>query len=249
MSESPPAIRLTEVSVCYRLPRERVSGIKEFAIRWAQGRIEYVDLWALSGVSLEVRPGEILGIVGRNGAGKSTLLKTIARVLHPTSGRVVVCGRVAALLDLGAGFHAELTGRENVYLYGTLLGHTRSEIDAVFDEVIAFAEMQEFIDVPLRSYSTGMVARLGFAVATCRFAEVLLVDEVLAVGDAAFQEKCLARMDAYRSQGAAMAFVSHSSSTVEKVCDRALWLDHGRTRALAPAARVVADYLAAQHAG
>jgi ABC-2 type transport system ATP-binding protein/lipopolysaccharide transport system ATP-binding protein len=245
VSEPPPAIRLTDVSVCYRLPRERVSGIKEFAIRWAQGRIEYVDLWALSGVSLEVRPGEILGIVGRNGAGKSTLLKTVARVLHPTSGRVVVCGRVAALLDLAAGFHAELTGRENVYLYGTLLGHTRAEVDAVFDEVIAFAEMQEFIDVPLRSYSTGMVARLGFAVATCRFAEVLLVDEVLAVGDARFQEKCLARMDAYRAQGAAMAFVSHSADTVRRVCHRAAWLDRGRLASVGPVDQVLDAY---QHA-
>ena len=245
MSDPQPAIRLSEVSVCYRLPRERVSGIKEFAIRWAQGRIEYVDLWALSGVSLEVRPGEILGIVGRNGAGKSTLLKTIARVLHPTSGRVVVCGRVAALLDLAAGFHAELTGRENVYLYGTLLGHTRLEIDAVFDEVVAFSELESFIDVPLRSYSTGMVARLGFAVATCRFAEVLLVDEVLAVGDAAFQEKCLARMDAYRAQGAAMAFVSHSADTVRRVCHRAAWLDHGRLASVGPVDQVLDAY---QHA-
>ncbi len=245
VSEPPAAIRLSEVSICYRLPRERVSGIKEFAIRWAQGRIEYVDLWALSGVNLEVRPGEILGIVGRNGAGKSTLLKTIARVLHPTSGRVVVCGHVAALLDLAAGFHAELTGRENVYLYGTLLGHTRSEIDAVFDEVIAFAEMEDFIDVPLRSYSTGMVARLGFAVATCRFAEVLLVDEVLAVGDARFQEKCLARMDAYRAQGAAMAFVSHSADTVRQVCHRAAWLDHGRLASVGPVDQVLDAY---QHA-
>lgn len=245
MSELPAAIQLTDVSVCYRLPRERVSGFKEFAIRWAQGRIEYIDLWALSGVSLEVRPGEILGIVGRNGAGKSTLLKTIARVLHPTSGRVVVCGRMAALLDLAAGFHAELTGRENVYLFGTLLGHTRSEIDAVFDEVVAFAEMEAFIDVPLRSYSTGMVARLGFAVATCRFAEVLLVDEVLAVGDAGFQEKCLARMDAYRAQGAAMAFVSHSAGTVRQVCHRAAWLEHGRLAAVGAVDEVLDAY---QHA-
>jgi ABC-2 type transport system ATP-binding protein/lipopolysaccharide transport system ATP-binding protein len=233
---------LTDVSVCYRLPRERVSSLKEFAIRWAQGRIEYVDLWALSGVSLELRPGEILGIVGRNGAGKTTLLKTIARVLHPTSGRVVVCGRMAALLDLSAGFHAELTGRENIYLYGTLLGHTRSEINAVFDDVVAFAEMEAFIDVPLRSYSTGMVARLGFAVATCRFAEVLLVDEVLAVGDARFQEKCLRRMEDYRALGAAMAFVSHSADSVRQVCHRAAWLENGRLAAVGSVDEVLGAY-------
>lgn len=245
MSEPHPSIRLIDVSVRYRLPRERISGIKEFAIRWAQGRIEYVDLWALSGVSLEVEPGEILGIIGRNGAGKTTLLKTIARVLHPTAGRVVVYGRVAALLDLAAGFHAELTGRENVYLYGTLLGHTRAAIDAVFDDIIAFAEMESFIDVPLRTYSTGMVARLGFAVATCRFAEVLLVDEVLAVGDARFQEKCLARMDAYCAQGAAMAFVSHSADTVRQLCHRAAWIEHGRLAAVGSVDEVLGAY---QHA-
>jgi ABC-type polysaccharide/polyol phosphate transport system ATPase subunit len=240
----PAAIELRGVSVRYRLPRERVASLKEFAIRWAQGRVEYVDLWALTGVSLEVRPGEILGVIGRNGAGKSTLLKTMARVLHPTSGRVIVRGRVAALLDLGAGFHAELTGRENVYLYGTLLGHTHAEVDAVLDDVVGFAEIEAFIDAPLRTYSTGMVARLGFAVATCRFAEVLLIDEVLAVGDASFQEKCLRRMDDYRRRGAAMVFVSHSARTVEVTCDRVLWLDHGLARGQGLPARVVSDYLA-----
>ncbi|MBM3121854.1 MAG: ABC transporter ATP-binding protein [Chloroflexi bacterium] len=241
----PAAIELTGVSVRYRLPRERVASLKEFAIRWAQGRVEYVDLWALTGVSLEVPPGEILGVIGRNGAGKSTLLKTIARVLHPTAGRVIVRGRVAALLDLGAGFHAELTGRENVYLYGTLLGHTRAEVDAVFDDVVGFAELEAFIDAPLRTYSTGMIARLGFAVATCRFAEVLLVDEVLAVGDASFQEKCLKRMDDYRRRGAAMVFVSHSADTVRQVCHRAAWLDLGHLAALGPANEVLGAYFAA----
>jgi len=241
----PAAIQLSDVSVCYRLPRERVSSLKEFAICWVQGRVEYIDLWALSGVSLEVRPGEILGVVGRNGAGKTTLLKTIARVLHPTSGRVIVRGRMAALLDLGAGFHPELTGRENVYLFGTLLGHTHAEMDAVFDEAVAFAEIEAFIDAPLRTYSTGMAARLGFAVATCRFAEVLLVDEVLAVGDARFQEKCLQRMDDYRKQGAAMVFVSHSADTVRQVCHRAAWLELGRLARIGSVDEVLGAYLQA----
>jgi ABC-type polysaccharide/polyol phosphate transport system ATPase subunit len=239
------AIHLSDVSVCYRLPRERVSSLKEFAIRWAQGRVEYVDLWALSGVSLDVRPGEILGVVGRNGAGKTTLLKTIARVLHPTSGRVIVRGRVAALLDLAAGFHAELTGRENVYLFGTLLGHRHAEMDAVFDDIVAFAEIETFIDAPLRTYSTGMVARLGFAVATCRFAEVLLVDEVLAVGDARFQEKCLQRMEDYRRQGAAMVFVSHSAGAVRQVCHCAAWLELGRLARIGSVDEVLSAYLQA----
>ncbi|MCL4368307.1 MAG: ABC transporter ATP-binding protein [Actinobacteria bacterium] len=241
----PPAIHLSGVSVRYRVPRERVLSIKEFAIRWLQGRIEYQDLWGLRSVDLDIEPGEIVGIVGRNGAGKTTLLKTVAQVLHPTEGRVVVRGRTAALLDLSAGFHPELTGRENVYLFGTLLGFARRQIDAAFDEIVDFAELESFIDSPIRAYSSGMVARLGFAVATCRFAEVLLVDEVLAVGDARFQEKCLERMRDYRRQGATTLLVSHSAGSVSSVCDRAVWLEHGRIRLVGPAAAVCAAYAAA----
>jgi ABC-2 type transport system ATP-binding protein/lipopolysaccharide transport system ATP-binding protein len=247
ISQAPcePAIRLDGVSIRYRMSRQQVSGFKEFAIRSLQGRVEHSDFWALKRVSLSVQPGEILGVIGRNGAGKTTLLKTIARVLHPALGRVVVRGRVAPLLDLSAGFHPELTGRENVYLYGTLLGHTHRQMEGLFDEIVAFAELREFIDAPLRSYSTGMVARLGFAVAMCRFAQVLLVDEVLAVGDARFQEKCLTRMAEYREQGATTVFVSHALATVGRLCDRALWLAEGEVRALGPARDVIAAYSAA----
>ncbi len=236
------AVWLQGVSVRYRVPREGVSGFKEFAIRWLQGRLAFSDFWALRDVSLGVRPGEIFGVVGRNGAGKSTLLKTAARVLHPTRGRVVVRGRVAPLLDLGMGFHSELTGRENVYLYGTLLGSSRREIEARFAEIVDFAELHDFIDAPLRMYSTGMVARLGFAVASCRPADVLLVDEALAVGDARFQEKCLERMAEYRRRGATTLLVSHALATVGRVCDRAAWLAQGQVRAIGPAAEVVERY-------
>jgi ABC-type polysaccharide/polyol phosphate transport system ATPase subunit len=183
-----------------------------------------------------------VGVVGRNGSGKSTLLKVIARVLRPTSGRVWVKGRVAPLLELGGGFHPELTGRENVYLNGTLLGRTRREIAERFDWIVDFAELWDFIDAPLRTYSTGMVARLGFAVATAWEPEVLLVDEVLAVGDQGFQKKCQARLAEFRRAGATILLVSHSPELVRGLCGRALWLDGGRVRALGPTDRVTESY-------
>jgi ABC-type polysaccharide/polyol phosphate transport system ATPase subunit len=221
-----------------------VASLKEFAIRWIQRRIEYADLWALRDVDLTIGRGEIFGVVGPNGAGKSTLLKAVAGVLHPTEGRVIVRGRVAPLLELGAGFHPELTGRENVYLYGTLLGNHRRELAARFNSIVDFAELDGFIDAPLRTYSTGMTVRLGFAVATSRFADVLLVDEVLAVGDAHFQAKCLARMQAFREQGATILFVSHDLGTIAALCERALWISGGKAAACGPAADVVNAYTA-----
>jgi len=238
-------IRLASVSVRYRVPRERMASIKEFAIRWIQRRVQYVDFWALEEVDLAVERGEIFGVIGPNGAGKSTLLKTVAGVLYPTAGRVVVRGRVAPLLELGAGFHPELTGRENVYLYGTLLGTTRRELDGLFESIVDFAELRDFIDAPLRTYSTGMTARLGFAVATSRFAEVLLVDEVLAVGDTRFQEKCRRRMESFRRLGATILFVSHDLPTIAALCERAVWLSGGRVQAAGDARDVVGRYAAA----
>ena len=196
------------LAVRYRVPHERYGSLKEFAIRWAQGRLTYVDFWALRDVGFEVGWGEIFGIVGPNGAGKTTLLRSIAGLLRPTEGRVVVRGERAPLLELGAGFHPELTGRENVYLYGTLLGNAHRELDARFRSIVDFAELWEFIDAPLRTYSTGMVARLAFAVATSRLAPVLLIDEVLAVGDLHFQERCRERMAEFRRQGGGGPVVS-----------------------------------------
>ena len=237
-------IFIDQLSVRYRLPSERVSGIKEFAIRWLQRRMQYRDLWALQEVSLQVQPGEVLGIVGRNGAGKSTLLKVLAGLLHPTSGRVVVRGRVAPLLDLSAGFHPELTGRENVMLYGTLLGMRKAEIEAHFDEIITFAELWEFVDAPLRTYSAGMMVRLGFSVATCQYADVFLIDEVLAVGDVHFQAKCQQRLSDYRARGATICLVSHVLGEARKLCDRAIWLEAGHVAAFGPAAEVIDRYAA-----
>ena len=235
-------IRLDKVSVRYRVPHERIGTFKEYAIRTLQRRVNHDEFWALRGVSLEVRRGEVFGIIGRNGAGKSTLLKVVSQVLRPTEGRVWLRGQVAPLLELGGGFHPELTGRENVFLNGTLLSHSRREVEARFEPIVDFAELGEFIDAPLRTYSTGMVARLGFAVATAWEPDILILDEVLAVGDEAFQRKCQARMRAFRDNGATVLMVSHNAATVHAMCQRALWLDHGAVRALGVAVEVVTQY-------
>jgi ABC-type polysaccharide/polyol phosphate transport system ATPase subunit len=244
----PPAsttIHLESVAVRYRAPDERVGTFKEYAIRRLQRRVRFADFYALDGINLEIGRGEIFGIVGRNGAGKSTLLKVVSRVLAPTGGRVFIRGRVSPLLELGAGFHPELTGRENVLLNGTLLGHSSRDLEAHMREILEFAELGSFIEAPLRTYSSGMVARLGFAVATAWQPEILLLDEVLAVGDEAFQRKCQARMQAYRDGGTTILLVTHDLSTVEALCARAVWLDRGKIASLGPAAKIVADYRAA----
>jgi len=236
------AIHLEDISVRFRLPVERVSTVKEYAIRWLQRRLEYRDLWALRGVAFSIGRGEIFGVVGANGAGKTTLLKVIARVLHPTEGRVRVNGSVAPILELGGGFHPELTGRENVYLYGSLLGWTRRALDDGFGDIVDFAELWDFIDAPLRTYSSGMTARLAFAVAMARYADVILVDEVLAVGDIQFQEKCLALIDQYREEGSTIVVVSHNPGLITRMCARAIWLSHGDLLALGSAEDVSEQY-------
>lgn len=235
-------IRLEQVTVEYRAPRERIRTVKEYAIRLLQGGIKHDEFQALREVSFDVRQGEVFGVIGHNGAGKSTLLKVVSRVLKPTRGRVWVRGRVAPLLELGAGFHPELSGRENVFLNGTLLGFTRAQVEAIFDEIVDFAELWEFIDAPLRTYSTGMGVRLGFAVATAVRPDVLLVDEVLSVGDERFQEKCAARMTEFRQQGTTILLVTHDTRLVLSMCDRALWLDHGVAGAVGAVEGVVSAY-------
>jgi len=239
---SESVIRLEDVAVRYRVPRERMRTFKEYAIRALQRRVSHDEFWALRGVSLEVKPEEVFGIIGRNGAGKSTLLRVVAGVLKPTRGRVWVRGRVAPLLELGAGFHPELTGRENVLLNGALLGYGKNEMLRHFEEIVDFAGIGDFIDAPLRTYSTGMVARLGFAVATAIRPEILIVDEVLSVGDTPFQEKCSARINEFRAQGTSILLVAHSLPTIRDMCDRALWLAHGEVQALGNAQAVARQY-------
>ena len=241
-----PVIILNNISVRYRAPEEVIRTFKEYAIQVLKRNVRYREFMALDQVDLEVHDGEILGIIGRNGAGKSTLLKVISRVLIPTEGRVRIRGRVSPLLELGAGFHPELTGRENIFVNGTLLGHTRREIDARVPEIIEFAELGAFIDSPLRTYSSGMAARLGFAVATTWIPEILILDEVLSVGDEAFRHKCEHRMRQFRDQGTTTLLVTHDSKTVETLCSRAVWLEHGQVKAQGPSDEVVSLYRQSQ---
>ena len=200
-------------------------------------------IWALRDVSFEVRRGEVVGIIGRNGAGKSTLLKVLARITEPTAGRAVVNGRVGSLLEVGTGMHGELTGRENIYLSGTILGMTKSEIDRKFDEIVEFAELGKFIDTPVKRYSTGMKVRLGFAIAAHLEPEILLIDEVLAVGDAAFQKKCLGKMGDVARAGRTVLFVSHNMAAVASLTKRSLWIHHGNVLMDGRSPKVIDQYL------
>lgn len=236
------AIRLENVSVRYVVPRERIASLKEYAIRRIKRRVFFDEFRALRDILLEIRAGEAVGIIGRNGAGKSTLLRLIARVIPPTSGRVVVVGRVAPILELGLGFHGELTGVENVMLQGALLGFSRAAMRERIDRIVEFAELADFIGAPVRTYSTGMAARLAFAVATDVDPDILLVDEALAVGDERFQMKCAARMSQFRSAGKTIVFVSHSAQAVRQTCGRAVWIHEGRLQQDGTAEAVTAAY-------
>lgn len=236
------AIQIENVSVGYVVPSERIGTFKEFAIRWIQRKIKHQTFWALKNVSLDIGQGEVLGIIGKNGAGKSTLLKLIARVIKPNMGRVWVRGRVSPLLEIGAGFHPELTGRENIYLNGAMLGFTRKQMDKKINSIIAFSELGDFIEAPLRTYSSGMWARLGFAVATDTQPEILIIDEILAVGDEAFQKKCLRRIKTFHTQGTTILIVTHTMSMIEEMCDRAIWLDHGELKANGDVKKVISAY-------
>jgi ABC-type polysaccharide/polyol phosphate transport system ATPase subunit len=238
----PAAIQLEKVALHYRVPRERIFSMKEYAIRRLQRRIVYDDFVALRDVDLEVQAAERIGVIGRNGAGKSTLFRLIARVFPPTFGRVVVAGRIAPILELGLGFHGELTGRENVMLQGTLLGFSRAETRNRLARIVEWAELQDFIDAPIRTYSTGMAARLAFAIATDVDPDILLVDETLAVGDEKFQRKCKERMDGLQGRGKTVMLVSHSTEHIRANCDRAIWLHHGRVVLDGSAVKVTQAY-------
>jgi lipopolysaccharide transport system ATP-binding protein len=207
--------------------------------------VQVEEFWALKNVNVQIQPGEVVGVVGRNGAGKSTFLKTLARVTMPTTGRIRLMGRVGSLLEVGTGFHPELTGRENVYLNGAILGMSRKEIAERFDAIVEFAEIAQFLDTPVKRYSSGMYVRLAFAVAAHLEPEILLVDEVLAVGDAAFQRKCLGKMGEVARGGRTILFVSHNMAAVTRLCGRALWFDEGTLRDDGDSESVVAKYLAA----
>ena len=236
-------IELSEVSVRYHMPQESVPTLKEHAIRRLRGRMERDELVALRDVTATILAGERVGVIGPNGAGKSTLFRAIARVRRPSSGRVTVRGRVAPLLELGLGFHHELTGRENVVLQGTMLGFSRREMLGRMDSIVRFAELGEFIDAPVRTYSNGMIARLGFSVATDVDPDILLVDEILAVGDVRFRAKCYERMAGFRERGMTFLLVSHSLQDVLDTCQRVLWVASGRVVRDGKAEDVVREFV------
>jgi lipopolysaccharide transport system ATP-binding protein len=237
-----PAIELRGASVRYRVPTEAIQSLKEYAIRKLQGRIEHGEFMGLRDVSVIVHPGERVGVIGPNGAGKSTLFRLIARVRRPSGGRVIVRGTVAPLLELGLGFHGELTGRENVILHGTLMGHSRGEMLRRMGRIAEFADLDLFLDSPIRSYSTGMVTRLAFSVATDVDPDILLVDEALAVGDERFREKCQERMAKFHDEGKTVLIVTHSLDEVRRTCTRAIWISNGEVVKDGPALEVCDAY-------
>lgn len=249
-----PAIRVEDLSKVYKVngPHERYRTLRDkladvFARRprFAEAN-DAADLqvWALKGVEFDVQPGEVVGIIGRNGAGKSTLLKILSRITEPSSGRIEICGRVGSLLEVGAGFHLELTGRENIYLNSAILGMKKAEVTRKLDAIVAFAELERFIDTPVKHYSSGMYMRLAFSVAAHLETEILFVDEVLAVGDAAFQKKCLGKMSDVAREGRTVLFVSHNMNAVRGLCQRAIWLSEGKTVADGDVYDVIQEYMA-----
>ena len=235
-----PLITVNKISKRYRMGRGLTNIREIFSIRRELSKKKYY--WAVNEVSFELQPGEALGIIGPNGAGKTTILKILSNVTHPTHGEILIKGRFSALIELGAGFHPDLTGRENIFLNGTILGMKRSEIKARFDEIVDFAGIGDYLDTPVKRYSSGMYARLGFAIAAHVDPQVLLVDEVLAVGDYAFQLKCFARMEELRTKGTALIFVSHNMEAVRRVCNRGLVMYRGKDIFQGPAAEAVVAY-------
>lgn len=226
----PAAVTLKNVSMHFNMSRERVEHLKEYFIKLLKHELLYEDFAALQDITLEIEKGDVFGIVGLNGSGKSTLLKVIAGILRPTAGTVQVQGTIAPLIELGAGFDMDLTARENIFLNGSVLGFSRAQMRERFEEIIDFSELQAFVDVPMKNFSSGMIARVGFAIATITRPDILIVDEILAVGDFRFQEKCERRIGEMMSGGTTVIIVSHSIEQIERLCSRVLWLEKGRMR-------------------
>jgi ABC-type polysaccharide/polyol phosphate transport system ATPase subunit len=235
-------ITVDNVGMEFNLSQEKVDNLKEYFIKLLKKELRFQSFWALRNVSLEIEKGDRVGLVGLNGAGKSTLLKLISGVMKPTQGQIKVKGRISPLLALGAGFDPSYTGRENVFLYGALLGHSKRFIESKFDEIVEFSEIGDFIDVPLKNYSSGMGARLAFSIATAVQPEILILDEVLSVGDAKFQEKSRQRMDSLMEGQVTILFVSHSTDQVRKICDKAIWLEKGKLISQGPVDEVCDVY-------
>ena len=223
-------IKAENVSMRFRLSADRITSMKEYVVRMLTGRLQYKEFWALRNVSFSVEKGEVLGVIGQNGAGKSTLLKVISGILRPTEGSVTVQGNIVPMLELGSGFDFDMTGRENIFLNGAILGYSKEFLTAKYQEIVDFSELGDFIDEPLRNYSSGMMMRLAFSIATVVEPEILIVDEILAVGDADFQAKSKRRMMELMSGGTTVLLVSHTLSQVREMCDKVLWIEHGQVQ-------------------
>ena len=239
-------IRANDISMRYLMTYDRIQSIKEYIVQMLRGKIKYEEFWALKNVSFEVERGEVVGIIGHNGAGKSTLLKVISGILKPTGGELEVHGNVVPMLELGSGFDHDLTGRENIFLNGSILGYSEKYLKEKYAQIVEFSELGKFIDVPIRNYSSGMLMRLAFSIATVVQPEILIVDEILAVGDAAFQEKSKARMLELMSGGTTVLFVSHSLEQIREMCDRVIWLEHGQIKAIGATKEICDAYEASR---
>ena len=239
-------IRANDISMRYLMTYDRIQSIKEYVVQLLRGKIKYEEFWALKNVSFEVERGEVVGIIGHNGAGKSTLLKVISGILKPTGGSLEVHGNVVPMLELGSGFDHDLTGRENIFLNGSILGYSEKYLKEKYEQIVEFSELGKFIDVPIRNYSSGMLMRLAFSIATVVQPEILIVDEILAVGDAAFQDKSKARMLELMGGGTTVLFVSHSLEQIREMCDRVIWLEHGQIKAIGATKEICDAYEASR---
>ena len=237
-----PIIEVQDVSMRFNLAKEKNESLKEYFLAMVKGKLHFDEFYALKNVNLTVEPGDFYGLIGLNGSGKSTLLKVISGVYKPTTGKCTVRGTIAPLIELGAGFDMDLTARENIYLNGTVLGFTPKYLDSKFDEIVEFSELRDFLDVPLKNYSSGMVARIAFAIATITKPDILIADEILSVGDFLFQQKCEQRMQQLMSGGTTVILVSHSIEQIERMCNKVAWIEHGRVRMDGPTQEVCAEY-------
>ena len=242
MQKKDTIIDVRNVSMRFNLAEEKTDTFKEYVLKLLTGKLRFNEFYALKNVSFQVGRGESIALIGKNGSGKSTMLKIIAGVMYPTEGSVTVNGSIVPLIELGAGFDMELTARENIYLNGAVLGYDRAFMDQHFEEIVEFSELENFIDVPIKNFSSGMVARLGFAIATIVRADVLVVDEILAVGDFKFQQKCKERMAQLLSGGTTLLFVSHSAEQVKELCQKAVWFDNGELMAFGDTEKVYNMY-------
>ena len=240
--ERPVVIKVEHVSMKFNMSSEKFDSLKEYIIKSIKGQVRIEEFWALKDVSFEVYKGDSVGLIGLNGSGKSTMLKTIAGVLKPTKGNVSVLGTVAPLIELGAGFDMDLTARENVFLKGALLGYTHKQMEGYYNDIVEFSELENFMDVPVKNFSSGMVSRLAFAIATIGIPDILIVDEVLSVGDFRFQEKCEQRIQNMLDKGTTILFVSHSIDQVQKICNKIVWLEHGSMKCFGNAKEICDEY-------